>query len=536
MVMKHAALSFATLLLATSAAAQDLPPDQAAMRAHVAFLASDDLKGREAGTPDYDKAARYVADQMRAAGLQPAGGGGSWFQKVPLFVSKPSAEPVVTLSGAQGSAPLVFGTDYTLRGGAPGAAVDVTAPVVFAGYGTVDTALGRDDYRGLDVRGKIVALLASGPKGLNSEVAAHLGNRIDRARIAAAHGAVGIVFVWTTQVEGIIPFERVARDWDARSVTWANPDGSKRDDGAPSLGILSFAGAAKLFAGSPIDWAAVKAADAAGRPFATGALGVTLSAKVHFDISHLDSSNVVGRLPGRDPKLAEDVVVLSAHLDHIGITRPVNGDAINNGAMDNAVGIASLIEAAKLFRDSGQRPKRSILFLAVTAEEKGLIGSDFFATHPTVPTARIVANVNLDMPILTYRFTDLVAFGADRSSIGSALGAVARAEGLALTPDPAPEQAEFVRTDHYSFVRQGVPSISLSPGPAGPGRAAAEDFLAHHYHQPSDDMSLPFDWVAGREFVKVNYLIARTLADASDRPRWVAGDYFGARYKGPMAK
>lgn len=534
--MKRIAFVLGTILLAGTALAQPLPADQAAMRAHVAFLASDALRGREAGTPDYDKAAAYVAEQMRAAGLQPAAAAGSWFQTVPLVVSKAVSEPTLTLSSAAGSAPLVFGTDFTIRGSSSAAAIDVTAPVVFAGYGVVDPALGRDDYRGLDVRGKIVALLYTGPKKLNSEIAAHLGNRIDRGRIAAAHGAVGVVYLWTGQLESMLPFARATRDWDARGVAWANPDGSARDAGAPALAALSFTGAAKLFAGSKIDWGAVRAADAAGEAVPTGPLAATLAAKARFTLTHVDSSNVVGRLPGSDPRLAGDVVVLSAHLDHIGITRPVNGDTINNGAMDNAVGIASLIEAAKLFQASGQRPKRSVLFLAVTAEEKGLIGSDYFATHPTVPAAHIVANVNLDMPILTYRFTDLVAFGADRSSIGAVVGAVAKREGLTLTPDPAPEQADFVRTDHYSFVRQGVPAISLSPGPAGPGKAATEDFLEHHYHQPSDDMTLPFDWVAGREFVKVNYLIARALADAPDRPRWVAGDYFGTRYKGPMAR
>jgi len=529
--MKRAALLLGTIGLATGATAQSLPADQAAMKAHVAYLASDALKGREAGTPDYDKAAHYVADQMRAAGLVPAGDDGSWFQKVPLFVSKARAEPVVTLDGA----PLVFGTDYTMRGVAPAAMLDITAPVVFAGYGVVDPASGRDDYRGLDVRGKIVAVLYSGPKGLNSEVAAHLGNRVDRARIAAAHGAVGMVYLWTTQLASVLPFERAARNWDDRGVTWANPDGSPRDPGAPGLAVLSFSGAAKLFAGSAITWDAVKAADDAGRAVPTGPLAVTLKATERFDISRVGSENVVGRLPGGDPRRAAQVVVLSAHLDHIGITRPVNGDTINNGAMDNAIGVASLLEAAKLFKASGKASARSVLFLAVTAEEKGLIGSDYFATHPTVPKADIVADVNLDMPILTYRFTDLVAFGADRSSIGPTVARVAKAEGLALTPDPTPEQADFVRTDHYSFVRQGIPAISLTPGPAGPGKAAIEDFLEHHYHQPSDDMSLPFDWAAGRAFVKINYQIARAIADAPDRPRWVKGDYFGTAFKGPMA-
>ena len=533
--MKRASAVLVSMALASAAGAQPLPADQAAMRAHVAYLASDALRGREAGTPDYDKAAQYVAEQMRAAGLQPAGDKGGWLQAVPLTVSKPVSEPVMTLAGPGGTVPMLFGSDYSLRATAGPEAIDMTAPVVFVGYGVVDAASGRDDYRGLDVRGKVVAMFYSGPKGLNSEISAHLGNRPDRARIAAAHGAIGVMLIYTSRLEKVMPFAKVARDWDSRVMAWASPDGSHRDLGAPSVGVLSFAGAAKLFAGSSADWNAVRAAEDAGAPLPTGPLAVTLTTHQRFAVSQVLSSNVVGRLPGSDPKLKDQFVVLSAHLDHIGVTRPVNGDSINNGAEDNAIGIASLLETAKLFQASGARPRRSVLFLAVTAEEKGLIGSDYFAIHPTVPRDAIIANVNFDMPILTYRFQDLVAFGADRSTIGPVVAQVAQAEGLRLTPDPMPDEADFVRTDHYSFVRQGVPSISLTPGPAGPGKAATEDFLQHHYHQPSDDMSLPIDWAAGREFVRVNYLIARTLANAPERPHWVARDYFGTLYKGPMA-
>jgi hypothetical protein len=535
--MKTAAAGCAVALgLATAITAQppaSLPADQAAMRAHVAYLASDAMKGRETGSADYDRAAAYVADQMGKAGLKPAGDETSWFQKVPLLASKAAAPPTMTLNGK----PLVFGTDFTLRGISARAAVNVSAPVVFAGYGVVDPATGRNDYKGLDVRGKVVAIFYSGPKGLNSEIAAHLGGRADRLRLAAAHGAVGVLYLWTDQVDRILgSFGRAADDWDKPGVSWSNPDGTPADPGAPLLGVLSFTGAAKLFAGSPFAAQTVRADENAGRPMRTGPIGTTVKMKARYDLKRLSSENVVGRLQGSDATLADQVVILSAHLDHIGITRPVKGDAINNGAMDNAVGVASLLEAAKLFQQSGARPRRSILFLVVTAEEKGLIGSDYFATHPTVPKADIVADVNLDMPILTYRFVDLVALGAERSEIGPVVARVAHQEGLKLTPDPDPDQADFVRSDHYSFVRQGIPSVFLETGPGGPGKAATEDFLAHRYHQPSDDLSAPFDWAAGREFVKVNYLIAKALADAPDRPHWVKGDYFGTLYKGPIAR
>jgi Zn-dependent M28 family amino/carboxypeptidase len=530
-------LILAGLLATAPAFAADAPlsGEEAALKAHVAYLASDALRGREAGTPDYDKAAAYVAERLRAAGLEPGAKGG-WFQPVPLVVAKPAGEPVMTLTGAGPARTLVFGTDYTLRSTPAGASIDLSAPVVFAGYGVVDPALGLDDYRGLDVRGKIVAMFYSGPKGPPSEVAAHLGNRADRARTAAARGALGVVFIESSQSRGIIPVSAIHRNWDARAVTWAGPDGRPRDGGAPTLAVMSWEGAAKLFAGSALNWTDILAADTAGRAVPTGALAATLATRQAFALTRLPSSNVVGLLRGSDPKLRGEYVVLSGHLDHIGVTRPVNGDAINNGAMDNAIGIASMIEVARRFQAEGRRPRRSILFVAVTAEEKGLIGSDYFATYPTVSKSSVVANVNLDMPILTYRFRDLVAFGADRSAIGPVVATAARAQGFALVRDPEPEQASFVRTDHYSFVRQGVPSVSLVPGPGGEGAAATARFLQTNYHKPGDQIDQPIDWTAGVNFVRVNHAIARALADAPDRPRWVKGDYFGTLYKGPMAR
>ncbi|HEX8388671.1 MAG TPA: M20/M25/M40 family metallo-hydrolase, partial [Sphingomonas sp.] len=400
----------------------------------------------------------------------------------------------------------------------------------------VDAALGRDDYKGLDVRGKVVAVFYSGPQGLNSEIAAHLGNRVDRARAAAAKGAAGIVFIESNQSRGIIPVSAIHRNWDARAVTWAGPDGKPRPAGAPVLAVISQEGAAKLFAGSRIRWAEVQAADAAGKAVPTGALAATLSTKQRFTLERLSSPNVVGLLRGSDPTLAAEHVVLSGHLDHIGVTRPVDGDAINNGAMDNAIGIASMIEVARRFQQEGRAPKRSLLFVAVTAEEKGLIGSDYYAAFPTVPKAGVVANVNLDMPILTYRFQDLVAFGADRSGIGPIAAQAAQSAGVRLVPDPAPQEASFVRTDHYSFVRQGVPSVSLVPGPGGRGAEATAAFLKANYHKPSDEIDQPIDWAAAADFVRVNHAIAAALANAPERPRWVKGDYFGTLYKGPMAR
>lgn len=528
MIRSVAAASLALAALATAAVADPLPPEQAAIKAHVSFLAADALKGREAGTPEYDIAAEYVASEMEAAGLEPAAGDGKWLQPVPLIAAKPVGEPVLTVDGT----PLAFGTDFTIRSFPGAERIDVSAPVVFAGYGAVDKANGIDSYRGLDVRGKVVAMLYSGPKGLNSEVAAHLGNRQDRMRIAKEKGAVGAIFLETTQIHKIYPFDRMTEAWADTRVTWTEPRGAQ-DVGAPNIAILSFAGAEKLFAGSKLRWAAIRAADDAGTPLPVGAIGKTLGSQQQFTVARVTSPNVVGVLRGSDPKLRGEYVVLSAHLDHVGVTAPdASGDTINNGALDNAMGIASMLEVAKTVQASGVKPKRSLLFVAVTAEEKGLVGSDYFAQHPTVPAKAMVANVNLDMPIMTYRFQDLIAFGAERSTIADAVGRAAAAEGMKLVPDPDPEEASFVRTDHYSFVRAGVPSVSLDLGPGGPGAKASAEFLSKHYHQPSDDLSQPIDWQAAATFVRINTAVARDLANAPNRPTWKAGDYFGGLYAG----
>ncbi|WP_448658974.1 M28 family metallopeptidase [Sphingomonas sp. CJ99] len=537
MMLASAILALCSPALSVAVRAQAGPDaaQEAALRAHVTFLADDALRGREAGTPDYDVAAAYVAAQMQAAGLEPGGIDGSWYQPVPLVGAVAAVEPVLTLNRSGVAQPMLFGTDFTIRAVAGPERIAVDAPVVFAGYGISDAAIGRDDYAGLDVAGKIVAVLYSGPKGLNSEVSAHLGSRGDRAVIARQKGAAGIVYLMTSQIESVYPFSSMKRNWQGKAMAWANADGTPQGGGAPQIGVISLAGAAKLFGTKR--WAAIRAADDAGRPLPhRGATGASLATEQRFTIDRVTSPNVVGRIPGSDPTLAAEAVVLTAHLDHVGTKADGDGDRISNGAMDNAIGIAAMLEVGRAIRASATPPRRSILLVAVTAEEKGLIGSDYFARFPTMARDRIVANVNLDMPILTYRFQDLVAYGADRSSIGAAVDRAARTSGFVLVPDPDPGQASFVRTDHYSFVRQGIPSVSLEPGPGGAGAAAAKRFLDDHYHQVSDDLNQPFDWTAARAFVRVNADVALDLANGDARPTWKKGDYFGLLYGGPGAR
>ena len=499
-------------------AATALPDDQAAFRAHVMFLASDAMKGREAGTPEYDIAAQYVAAQFYAAGLKPAGDDG-YLQRVPLIGYKAADRGDFVLTVPRGEpVPLIFGTDYVP---APSPAADrtaVSARVVFVGQGLVARQYKRDDYRGVDVRGKIVAFTSGAPMTFSPEERAHFARAATKAKLAADRGAIGYLEVQPGGIAGAV------HGFDRQRVTWAGPSGFAPADGAPALGTLSAEGANRVFGPG---WATAKRPRVSAGPLA-------VATRTAFE--KLPSSNVVGLLPGSDAKLADQYVVLSAHLDHVGLCPEVAGDTICNGAEDNATGIASLIEEARAFKASGKAPRRSILFLAVTAEEKGLIGADYFARNPVVPIGAIAADVNLDMPLLTYAFQDMTVYGADRSTLGPIVAAAAGLAGVTMSPDPAPEMGLFTRSDHYRFVQQGVPSVFLWPGQAGPGKAAWAEFFAKRYHRPSDDLSQPIDWAQAVRFVRVNYTIARAIADGDTRPVWNKGDFFGTLYRGPMAR
>ena len=526
---------FALVTLSAPIAAESWQPEEAAMRGHVGFLASDEMKGREAGTPEYDIAARYVAAQFETMGLKPAGAKDSYIQPVPLVTFRAADKGSVMLVRGSAETALEFGVDY-LPGASP-LAPELTkdAPLVFVGFGVVAPQFKRDDYAGLNVKGKIVVMLAGAPPSLPTEERAHYGNGVSKRELAAARGAIGIISVDTPTREKVSPFARRARNWRYLGATWAHNGGTPDFPGgsAPGLASLSLAGAAKLFAGLPGGADAVFAASEgkAGNPKRM-ALPMTARVAIKTEINRVMSSNVAGLLEGSDPVLKDQVVVLSAHLDHTGICPEVKGDTICNGAMDNAMGIASMIEVAHGFKHLKAQPKRSILFLAVTAEEKGLVGADYFAQNPTLPKSNLVGNVNLDMPIVTYDFKDVVAFGAERSSIGPAVARAGATMGIALVPDPQPEQGIFTRSDHYRFVQQGIPSVFLVTGPGGDGAVVGAAFQKTHYHQPSDDMNLPFKWGAATRFVALNLAIARDLADAAERPRWNKGDFFGTLYKG----
>jgi hypothetical protein len=522
-------LSASGMAQTQAAGAGDFSAD--AFRAHVTFLADDLLEGREAGTRGYDIAARYVATQFEALGLRPGTANG-WFQPVDFVRYATHGQPTLTVAGRT----YTHGREMIVRA-SPGSAVTLDAPLVFAGYGLDMPGHGFNDYQGIDVRGKIVVVLSGIPDGVPSDVAAHMSG--DKRRMAAARGAIGMISIRTRHDIAETPWERTLRGADRPGTTWLEPDGTPFVDGR-GLGFsatVSEAAADALFRGAPRSAAQVldEAAQAGARPRGFALAQSARFAREAAETTRFSSPNVVAVLPGTDPALAGEYVLLMAHLDHIGVRATGEGDRINNGAMDNATGIATLIEVARQFSRPGNRPRRPILIAAVTAEEKGLLGAQYLARHP-VPGGRVISVVNLDMPILTYDFQDVTAFGAEHSTMGATVQRAAARMHVGLAPDPLPEEGLFTRSDHYRFVQQGVPSVFLMTGFANGGRERFTDFLEHQYHSPRDEISLPFNWQAGARFAQLNYLIAREIADGAEAPRWYAGSFFGDAFGGQQAR
>lgn len=512
---------------ATPALAQDPVFDAQAVRAHVTFLADDLLEGRDTGSRGYDIAANYVAAQFIAMGLKPAAADGTFFQKMTVREARLEGAPKLTLNFGGKDTVMSDTAQVLVRPSLGDKAVNLTAPMVFAGFGFDRPELGFDDYRGLDVKGKIVVVLSGFPKGTPSELGAHLNS--DKAVMAMKRGAVAVIAVPTNEDTKRRPWDKRVAISDGPAKSWVGPDGNafSRAPGIKASVTLNPLAAAPLFAAArkPLAKILAEADKKGGRPkgFALpGTAGLTF-ANTWKDVT---SANVVAMLPGSDPKLAGEFVGMTAHLDHIGI-HGKGDDMLHNGAMDNASGVATMIEVAKAI--AKEKPRRSVLFAALTGEEGGLIGSDFLSRNP-VAKSDLVAVVNFDMPVLTYMFSDVVAFGAENSTMGPVVADAAKKAGIKLSPDPMPEEGLFTRSDHYRFVQQGVPAVFMMTGFEGPGEKSFRSFLKDHYHQPSDDLKLPFNWDAAALFAKVNYFTVQTLANADERPRWYAGSFFGKEF------
>jgi hypothetical protein len=511
----------------------------ARIRAHIKFLADDLLEGREAATRGYELAARYAAAALEAAGCAPGADDGSYFQPVPLVQSTTTTASIrLTANGTTTDLPVP--EQGLVIASATQPATDVSAPVVFAGFGVTAPAFDYDDYAGLDVKGKIVALLFNAPPRLPSEPRAHYSSFEQKLGNAADHGAVAVVTLFGPDDAKRFPWEQVQAALGRSVFRWVDADGSlvPSEKRLQAVAYLSPEGSARLFAGAPISFE--QALEAGRKSMAGGAeLGATLTIAAATSQKRVSSPNVVGVLKGSDPSLSRTSVVVTAHLDHIGV-RPDgdgDGDRINNGAYDNATGSAILLEVARVLAAQPVRPKRSVVVVLVTAEEKGLLGSDYFAHHPTKAAGRIVAAVNLDMPVFLIASSDIVAFGSENSTLDAVVRKAAADTGFTLSPDPLPDQNIFVRSDQYSFVKQGAPAVYLAPGftardSSVNGQQVFGEFLAAHYHKPSDDLTLPMDLQALERFTRVNLAMVRAIADDSAEPAWNPGNFFGTTFAG----
>jgi Zn-dependent M28 family amino/carboxypeptidase len=507
------------------------------IRADVEFLADDLLEGREAATRGYELAARYAVAALKSAGYAPGADDGSYFQQVPLLESTPTATSMrLTVDGSTTEITL---PDQALVGAsAVRPSVDVTAPLVFAGFGVTAPEFDYDDYAGVDVKGKIVALLFNAPAKLPSEPRAYYASADHKLKNAADHGALAVVTLLGPDDVKRFPWEQMKAHFGRPTMTWVSEDGSPvpSERRLQAAAYLSPEGSARLFSGAPIAFERAVEAGRKSAPRGT-ALAATLTMRSATSHRRVSSPNVVGVLEGSDSSLAATSVVLTAHLDHTGVRPSGDGDRINNGAYDNATGSAILLEVARVLAAQPVRPKRSVVVVLVTAEEKGLLGSDYFAHHPVKAAGRMVANVNLDMPVFLTASTDIVAFGSENSTLGEVVRKAAADAGYALSPDPMPEENIFVRSDQYSLVKKGVPAVYLMPGftakdPAVNGQQIFGGFLASHYHRPSDDLSLPMDLQAVDRFTRINLAIVQAIADDPVDPAWNPGNFFGKMFAG----
>jgi hypothetical protein len=507
------------------------------LQAHLDFLADDARKGRMTGTEAYDEAAAYVAAQFEALGLEPKGDEG-WFQQVPMLGRRLDVESAqVTLHRDSGDAELQWKQDFVMGGDDARDDTSVTAEVVFAGFGVHAPEIGYSDYDGIDVRGKIVAVFGGAPERFPHNERAFYSSGRTKAGEMVKRGAVGVIGLRSRTDQKRVPWERLTLNAGIlQGMSWINLSGQVTDfhpeiEGAATFSVPT---AKDLFAAAPITFEdALDAADAGKLMSTPLGIEVTLSQRTAHE--QVASPNVIAIIPGSDPILKDEYVIYSAHLDHLGIGASVNGDDIYNGFYDNAMGVALLLEAARAFAAMPEPPRRSIMFIALTGEERGLLGSDYFAHYPTVPSDTLVANVNLDMPLLLYPVADVIAFGAEHSTLQQLIEPALAAESLALTPDPMPEEVIFIRSDQYSFVRQGVPSVFLVPGfsstdPEIDSAAAFKEHLATHYHRPSDDSSRPVDWESALRFARANVRIGLAVAEDETRPVWNDGDFFGERF------
>jgi len=509
-----------------------------AMAAHDRFLASDLLEGRGPGTRGDDLAMQYIAAQFEAAGLEPAGDNGTYYQKVPLVGIATNADKTsmaFTKDGANVIGPMKFRDEWVGGDQSQQTTDTIDSEVVFVGHGAVAPEYRWDDYKGLDTRGKTLVMLVDDPPASASEpdlfkgkARTYYGRWTYKYETGTAKNADAVILIHTTNAAGY-GWQVVRNSWGSESSFM------RREAGAPALKLAAWITedvARQLFKAGGQDLDALTKA-AASRNFKPVPLGVKLTGTINSTIRPFDSANVVARLTGSDPKLRDEAVLYSAHHDHLGVGRPdERGDAIYNGAIDNASGCALLIDMARVWAATTTKPKRSILFAAVAAEEQGLLGSAYYGQHPTIPAGKIALNINYDALAENGRVSDVILNGVERTTFYPVAQRVTKAMGLRIVPDQEPEQGHYYRSDHFSLGKVGIPAFSVEEGqevigkPAGFGKKMSDDYREKRYHQPADEFDPNWDWSAGVQMAQLGFWLGWEAANAATVPNWNPGDEF----------
>jgi Zn-dependent M28 family amino/carboxypeptidase len=520
---------FFVLLLAMAALAGDAGDR---MRAHVKYLASDQLEGRGVGTRGEKLATEYIAAQFDSAGAKPAGENGTFFQRVPMVGA--ATQSSATLSAIADNRPVAFRwlDDYVGVSELQQADDEFDADAIFVGHGIVAPEFQWDDFKGVDVKGKVLVLFtneppSNDPKFFGGAALTYYGRWTYKYEEAARHGAKAVFIIHTTPTAGY--------GWEVVRSSWSGEDPQlKLEPGRPALafaGWFTHEAGEKLLAmsGHHVD-ELLQAANS--RDFHPIPLGIHIRGNMPTKIRQIESRNVVAMVPGSDEKLKSEAVVFTAHWDHLGIGPAVNGDSIYNGAVDNATGCAILMEMARSWAALPRKPRRSAIFVAVTAEEAGLRGSEYYAAHPVLPLGKTALNLNFDAFPPFGPTKDIEVTGADRTTVWPVVHEAARQMHIMIAPEAHPEQGEYYRSDHFSLAHAGVPAFSIEQGtdyagkPPEYGKRIFEEYNDKHYHQPSDEYKDDWNFGGMEEVAEFARRIATTVANQEMLPTWKAGDEF----------
>jgi Zn-dependent M28 family amino/carboxypeptidase len=524
--LKKPLLSILFAIVLVPALAQESQPsfDGKSWWEHIKVLAADNMEGRDTGSPGLKRAEAYVVAQLKAAGLQPAGVK-SYYQPV-KFESRRLAEKESSAALVRDGKPeaLTLGEDaiFSTR---VDLAPKVDAPLVFVGYGLSIPEKDFDDLAGLDLKGKVAVYITGSPSQIPSALASHHQTAGERWKALRAAGAVGVIAI-PNPASMDVPWARVALNRLHPSMELAGAEFNETEGEKLAL-TFNPAHADKLFAGSGHNFRELAELAKERQPLPHFPLTASIQAKAKVKKKAIESANLVASLAGNDPQLKSEYVVLSAHIDHVGIGEPVNGDRIYNGAMDNASGVAVLLDVAASLKKHPENLKRSLLFVFVTGEEKGLLGSKYFAAHPTVEPKSVVADINIDMfrPLVPLKM--LTVLGMAESDLGDAARQVAESVGVSVQPDPQPLRNVFVRSDQYSFIRHGIPALALDIAPTtSEEKQIYQDWLTNRYHAPSDDLNQPVDLAAAGKYEDIIRLLLIKVADDAERPQWKTDSFF----------